>query len=193
MLMLITYVSSNIADYFVRKKVVPADDKDVIQYGVEITLSTAIGFLIVVLIGLAFGYVLESVVFLFLLCVVKENTGGYHASSYLTCNICTGSIFFTNILLYKYLTSLPPIIWFSFGLLSLVLICIFSPLENENHPLSDNQKTKAKRLSILTSALVFGLSLILYFIKQPIYSFIILVLATICINLIYGIIKRRNH
>lgn len=188
------YISNNIADYFVKHNAVKEEDRDVIRYGVEISLSTLTSFILVLIIGFFTGCFLEGIVFLCMLMLVKKNTGGYHANSYLTCNLFTVSIFIINLLLYKAFEFMPAVICFLVGTASCMLIAFYAPCEHINHPLTPARKQKLKKISIFVSMLVLLFAFLLFILKFKIYIFIILVLTTICINLIVGLKaeSRRN-
>ncbi len=71
-------------------------DMEIYQYGFEIIISTTIGFLITLLIGFLFQMKLLSVLYYGIFVLIRQLTGGYHADSYLKCNlIFSGVTFFT--------------------------------------------------------------------------------------------------
>lgn len=180
-------ISENVADFFVRRNIVSLDDKDIIKYGVEITLSEIIGSLLVLLASLVFNCFVEGIVFLAMLRLVKRYTGGYHANSYLTCNLCTIGIFLANVLAYKFTEYMSFYIWFALSLASVIVVGIYAPCEHVNHPLTGYEKKLYKKVSILVNACILILASVLYALHFKIFSFVILVQITICINLILGI------
>lgn len=180
-------ISENVADFFIKRNIVPVDDKDIIKYGVEITLSEIIGSLLVLLTSLFFNCFVEGIVFLAMLRLVKRYTGGYHANSYLTCNLCTIGIFLANVLAYKFTEHMPFYIWLALSFVSIIIVGIYAPCEHVNHPLTDYEKKLYKKVSILVNICILILASALYALYFKIFSFVILVQITICINLILGI------
>lgn len=60
---------------------------EVYQYGFEIIFSTLIGFFITIAIGAVFRMFLVSLVYYFAFVALRQFTGGYHANTYLKCNL----------------------------------------------------------------------------------------------------------
>lgn len=103
--MIIEKISSRILKYLLQSEVIE-DTKEVrnyYQYGIEITVSSLFGFALVFLIGLLFGNLLESLIFLMCFLPLRQFTGGYHAKTYFYCNL-TFSLSFATVLLFYHLT-----------------------------------------------------------------------------------------
>ena len=60
---------------------------DVYVYGIELTLSSLAGMLVVLFMGLISGFLIESIIFMISLSIIRIYSGGYHARSYLKCNL----------------------------------------------------------------------------------------------------------
>lgn len=83
---MINRLSTLISDQFVKHNIIPKDAKDVYTYGVEITISSIIGFLITLAIGLLFDSLINAMIFYVIFISLRSMTGGYHAKTYLKCN-----------------------------------------------------------------------------------------------------------
>lgn len=128
--------------------------KDYYQYGIEITISSMLNVILILLIGIVFNSLVESIAFLLCFIPLRQFTGGYHAKSYFLCNL-TFSVSFSIALLVYYLTK--EYITTYVGILIVMITCVifFSecPIENKNKPLSPNKKKVHKALSIILGAI----------------------------------------
>lgn len=129
-----------------REQVIQEEDTDVYLYGVQLVLSTVLSFIIILLCGLISGQLLLSV--LFLLCVVplRMYCGGYHAKSYLKCDLVFLGCFFGNCIAY-WLTGGLPVITFALGAIAALVICWFAPIENPNKPFTTKEGKRYRRIS----------------------------------------------
>lgn len=80
---MIDLLSSKISSKFVEHKIITEDMVDIYKYGVEITISSIIGFILILIIGLIFKSLMQALIFYIIFIILRSFTGGYHASSYL--------------------------------------------------------------------------------------------------------------
>lgn len=144
-------LSETIADYFF-------DDKDqyaieIYIYGIELAISSLFGTILVILIGIVTRNLIESIIFMAALTSVRVFSGGYHANTYLKCNLITLASAIFTITLNKLL-----IIVFSKQIILYLLICtfvlllltiiIYCPVENKNKQIQPEDKIKFKFMSV---------------------------------------------
>ena len=154
---MITFFGKSISLFLCRKNIIAKEEIDIYQYGFEAILSTVLGFIITLLIGLAFNMILLSVIYYGIFVTVRQLTGGYHATSYLKCNILFSLVTFfvlgmTRLICISQMYSLV----FHMLLLIISAICIwrFSPVENPSKPLTYKQKDRNHKVAmIILSAL----------------------------------------
>ncbi len=151
--------SGYIVNYLIRSEVIEdsVDDKEYYQYGVEITVSTIISLLLAFLIGVLTSSVLEVCIFLLSLIPIRQFTGGYHANTYFKCNLwmcilCSLTIFIYHIT--KEVINVYGLI--SITIIPIIIIAIFSPIENPNKQITFEKRPKLKLISIII-ALLSGL------------------------------------
>lgn len=98
------------AKYFteklVSKKLVRNEDRDIYQYGIEVLLSTAINIMLLLVIGIITKTVLLSICHFLILATVRTLTGGYHASTYLKCEIVGCVTYITIVLCLEKVTQI---------------------------------------------------------------------------------------
>ncbi len=135
----------------------PPEMADVYRYGFEITISSILNIILVLCCGIIMGDVLASVVYLFVFILLRIFTGGYHATSYLRCNIVMIVSFLLTYALYRILIGIDTDI----RILEAILlanglpIIIFSPVKNPHKELTPK---KAKKFRVISIAIYICLS-----------------------------------
>ena len=150
---MIAELSKRMSLFLCKKEIVEQEMAEVYQYGFEIIFSTLIGFFITIAIGAVFRMFLVSLVYYFAFVALRQFTGGYHANTYLKCN-----------LIFAASTT------FIFGMAKIVMLLLFSlvaiwfktPVENENKPLSEEQKVRNHRISMIVAVIFSGISCFAY-------------------------------
>ena len=161
---MINKLSSLISSKFVEHNIISKSVKDVYRYGIEITISSIIGFVITCLIGLLFRMLMQTMLFYVIFILLRSMTGGYHAKTYLKCNFIFSIITLFIVTFSKAAYEMQ----ITFGILTLLFlpsIAIFiwiAPVENVNKPIKAEKRVYWKSISIVTSVLLYLLSLLLY-------------------------------
>lgn len=149
---MIAELSRMIADFFIRQKVVPEEQREVYEYGLELSISSVMGILIVLAIGLVSNRLWESVVFYIVFCFTRLFTGGYHASNHLLCKITFVGALLAVLAADWLLKGIENYYWFVLHFYSLIIVCQFAPIENPNKELTRRQKVRCKVISIAAMA-----------------------------------------
>lgn len=84
---MITSLAQSIACFLVRNGIIQSENLDIYIYGFEVMISNAISIFIGIVLGLAFSQLIEIASFLFIFVLLRRFCGGYHAQTYLRCNI----------------------------------------------------------------------------------------------------------
>lgn len=166
---------------------------EICQYGMEIILATLVNIGSVLLIGLLWGRLMESIVFLAGFIVIRQQTGGYHAGSYFTCNLSL--ILCYSILISIYHTTVSDFHWMSLSGVFVVHFLVwyfFMPVENENKPLTAIQKGKAKRYGFYISAVYAMLSALCMKIPCRAGLMLAYTVALVDVLALISVVKRRN-
>ena len=124
------------------------DDKDVYIYGFEITFSTLFSLSSVTLLSLLLGHIEYALFFVLFFFSLRLFCGGYHADTYARCFIITNLTFlstvaYTDLVMMAKASFVMPVLFF----LGAVVIFLFSPVKNENHPCSQKTFKKNKFIS----------------------------------------------
>ena len=87
------YLVSQIVNFITEQDVISdeSDVQDFYRYGIEISISSLLNIVLVVIAGILIHHIIESIVFLTLFILIRSFTGGYHADTYFRCNLlmCT--------------------------------------------------------------------------------------------------------
>lgn len=189
------YISSRFLTYMVNAGAIPNEKKflDFYRYGFEITISTILNFLLVLIIGAVTFHFIESIVFLITFILLRMCTGGYHASTYFRCNLLMCCSFLSLILIYDFISSK-----FDFTFIIILSQMLFfsvaitcCPIEHINKPLkSEAKRKKMKFMSIAVGFIFSTIGLILICTNNNIGVVILLTQILVSILIIVAKIKK---
>lgn len=168
--------------------------KDIYQYGIEIIVSTVFNIVLVLVCSLVLCDVLAGLIYLFIFIFLRSFTGGYHATTYLRCNITMMVTFIITFVLYRLISyfALPLFVCEAIALVNLIPIIIFSPVPNKHKPLTDAQRKRSYKLSILIASILSLIGLILYTLELSIGAMIILTVTMVAVLIIIEMFMRRR-
>ena len=84
---MITSLAQYITDILLENNTIKREYLDIYVYGFEVLISSVLSVFICMVLGSVFSQIIECVVFLIVFVALREFCGGYHARSYLKCNI----------------------------------------------------------------------------------------------------------
>lgn len=123
--------------------------QEIFIYGVEITLSTIVSYGLVLLEGFLLGAWQCAVIFEIVFTSIRLYMGGYHCTSYLSCNLTFCGIYGLIYLLAKCLAQSTN----TFSIISIILlwsglgIWTMQPIGNKHKPISKAQKQQCHRIA----------------------------------------------
>ena len=165
MIKIITFLGKSISHFLCEKKVIAEQEVEVYQYGFEILISTTLGLLITVAIGIVLNMFFLSVLYYVIFVMVRQWTGGYHADSYLKCNITFAGITFFTLGMTK-LSDMSEMYSLTIHGLMLVFALLsvwkYTPVENPNKPLTKEQKKRNHKVALIAIIILEALSCGLY-------------------------------
>lgn len=171
-------ISVIISDQLVKQNSIDLKYKSVYEYGIELMLSSLIGILLILFVGTVFFSIIDAVIFLITFISIRTFCGGYHAKSYLTCNMCSILSFVVVSCISRTDMISKPIIILILALSSIILFYI-SPIEHKNKPIDLIKKNRLKLISIVFFLIFCMISLIIenwneQLFKQLAYTLIII-------------------
>ena len=162
------------------------EDADIIAFGVKYGLITLAEILGMVVISFLMRELIPGAVILIAFISIRVYAGGYHAKTLPRC-VVMSTILFTLIILGYKMLYLPIIVKGIIELFLGVFILIFSPVENDNRRLSENEKKVFKNRALL----FYSISLIIFMLIKKLSNILVWAYLMILVVLIGGIVKER--
>ena len=195
---MLNYLTEKTFRYLVKHKVVDNNtefENAWLRYGIEITYSSIIGILTIVVLSLLLNSFCEGFVFLCVFVSTRQFTGGYHAETYLKCNISLSLSYVIVVLISKYtisVLSLPFCI--AALLLELIAILVFCPIKNRYKPIkSKRQHMRCKAIGVAMFVLYALVGLYLLHENLVVGSVIQYTLHFIIVLCVIGYLKERGY
>ena len=156
-------MATYLARKLLRHQIIQEEALDVYVYGFELLLSFLFTTLLIVTLGLAFQRFLETTVFLGVFIFLRSYSGGYHASKYYACTLVTINIY-SIVMLLSYFVTVSIVAYSILGVLGLIALFVWAPIENPNKEITPKRKTIYKYVSIgmFLAFLAFGIRMNLY-------------------------------
>lgn len=159
---MITKLSKKIVSFFVQNEVILKEDREVYEYGMQLLLSTLFNGIIALTLAIITKTLWQSVCYLTTFILFRMCAGGFHARTHGGCSSIFVVVFCIFLSYIKYAPiEIYLITTVGTTIFSIVMIFLFAPLEHKNKPLSDSDKKRLRRNSIiyiiiLTIVLVFS-------------------------------------
>lgn len=183
---MLTGLCQIIVDFFIREDIVSEEQRDIYQYGFELCISTLIGLLIVLAIGVFSGRFIESVIFYIVFCLTRTFCGGFHAHSHLLCKATLSCVLILVLGLDLVLNNIECYYWFILYLYSLIIVSAFSPIENPNKRLTSSDKKRCKIISIIFMMVWLAVMILFYSFGSKLYHIVALTLFFVASLMLLG-------
>lgn len=188
-------IAKTIAQFFCAKDIISKHNIDAYAYGFEILFLSIINWGTILIFMFITQTFFESILYMFVFILLRHHSGGYHADTHLKCFILTISAYITVLIFTVIKWSLFSfIILLSNILFSLVVTIFFAPIEHKNKPVTPNELSMHKKISIILSIFFSTCSLILLLFKQ--YSLalgISFALSQVGISLLFGMYINKKQ
>ncbi len=171
---MIERIADRIVESLILSHTIEIEDVSVYQYGFEIMLSTIVSILIALILGIALHCVAAATAFLTMFIILRSVGGGYHAPTYLQCNLLFAFVTAVVLLSYKFVPIAQfTVLHYSILFFSIIVAIAYAPVENANKPLSIVQKKYGRFLSVALTVLLALLSCLLEILILSPYSILI--------------------
>lgn len=175
-------LTTKAADILCRNGLIEQEEKEIYLFGIETALLKVIHYATMLLIGLCFGMVWQTAVFLLAYTVLRDYAGGYHAGSRMQCYLISWLMMLSVLLIVQFCSA--EVMFWTSAILSIpfyLLIFSLAPVGNINKPLDEiEQKRYGKTARIILSIEEVLSALFLFFNVQ--ISFV-LCLSLFCISI----------
>ncbi len=183
-----------LSSFLIKNQNISKDDRELYEYALKVLIQGFVNIVITIFIGFLFNMIKESFCFFITFFILRKFTGGLHARKYVNCLLSSLVIMLFSLFCIKYLEqNNKQILFIIVVITSIIFICFFSPLDNQNKKLSINEKKTFKYFAILFST-VFLIIVLVLIIKKSLlaYSFgmgIIIVSILLIIGKMYNLVN----
>ena len=187
---MITSLAQYITDILLENNTIKREYLDIYVYGFEVLISSVLSVFICMVLGSVFSQIIECVVFLIVFVALREFCGGYHAETYLKCNL----IFASNIATVMIILKKGIIYSFVFHMILCILcvsiIFMVAPIENIYKEITCKEKRKYRIIAIIISSFSVAFSSIAYF-NQFRYCIVIdMAILSVVVSMIIELLRK---
>lgn len=151
---MIKNIAEKTTNFFIDKKIINLDDKEIYDYCFEIAYVSFITHLTVIIIAVVFNMVECSLIFLLTFSLLRRICGGYHACSYGRCAVISLLSFFIFVFFTKIMENYD--YNFLLSLIGVWVLAMLSPVEDANKPITKKQYLILRKIiRIVTYVLTF--------------------------------------
>ncbi len=170
-------IAQKLSDYYVRKKFIKENDREIYEYSFEVLISFILNLLLIIVLSLIFKIFTPSILYISSFLPLRRMAGGYHANTHFKCTITLLCVY----LVFAMLIKIIPYYYYlyvsvSLAIVASVIILILIPVEDHNNPLSGSERKKLrKKVSIIlpTMLIVTGILLSFHITRRYGLSFVL--------------------
>lgn len=140
--------AERITNRLLKKQIIEQESVDIYKYGVYQLLTNLMNAITTILLGLVFGEVLISIIFVLAFMVLRIYAGGYHASTAFRCYLLTVGAITLTLLATKYI-ELPTGAILVLLILSSSTIVMLAPVENRNKGLDNIEQVIYQKRALI--------------------------------------------
>lgn len=179
--------SKSLVDILIKNNAIDSNLMEVYVYGYEVMISAISDLLITIIIGAIAGRLINAIIFFMIFVTVRVYTGGYHANTYIKCKFVFISILICVLSLSVFYFDIFTL--FFIDLFFVMIVFLTAPTENENKPLSEDEKRKYSVISRIISLFWSAFALLIFSYNSTLTVTIISTELFIGLLLAYGKVK----
>lgn len=186
-------LSEDITFLMIKNRILDINSYDIYLYAVEIILLNGSIVLACLLMSILSGTLHHMLAFILFFVPLRMLAGGYHCKRSEVCFICSIGMYGVSVLLIQNIdNAYANIVMQGLAMMSAIVILIFSPLINPNHPLEDYQIERNKIIIYGIIAGDFVLYTIFYKYYMAVASSELIFIILVALALILGKVKSRK-
>lgn len=154
-------LSGNITEQLIENGTIKPEDKDIYSYGVEQSFVILMNLVTTLVIGLCFGMIWQSIIYMIIYLPLRSFAGGYHARTVLRCYIFGIILAIADLSINKLIPATDLVISIM-TLLAGIIIFILAPVETANKPLDHTELSvyrKRTRIILLSDICIITILL----------------------------------
>lgn len=191
---MICWISSCVLRFLLNNLDISPEMKEAYQYGIEITISSILNIVLILICSVIVGNIWAGIIYLFVFIFLRSFTGGYHATTYFKCNATFVITFIMTFTFYKIICfyDLPIFMCGLIAVADLIPIAILAPVPNKHKPLDYAQKKHALRLSLIIAPALLIMGLLLLILRIAEGTMIITTVTTVSVLMIIEFFLQRR-
>lgn len=142
----------NMVNGFIKNNIIEKKDKDIYIHGLKHGVFMILNIISIIIIGILFNMLLESIIFILAYSPLRSYAGGYHADTILNCYIFSIALTIIAMISIKHIPPLNYTILF-LTIVSAGLVFLLAPVESINKPLSKEERKQYKNIARIMCAI----------------------------------------
>lgn len=185
-------VSAFITDTLIEGKIIKIEERNLYLYCFGTLIEMAANLITTLIIGALLGKFIETLLFMLVFIPLRSTAGGYHCETAGKCYLLSMAVFLAVILTYDYISVISLYVCALICVIDFAAIIILSPVASSNKPLTANEKTRNRRVSVIL-CLIYITAILIMLNNKIVYSFVVLEsLTASVISMIAGYIKYKK-
>lgn len=186
-------VAVKITDFLIKNNTISYEDKEVYIYGFEIFFSNIVNFILIMGVGLFLKQFYHALLFYIVFVVTRSYCGGYHASTYVKCNIAFVGTFIVTVIASNIIYPTISLVYVV-AFLAIYIGCIleYAPIDNIHKRLTEEDKNKFRKISIIISIFWTVTVITLYFLAKHYATTLAFTLVMIAMLMLIEVNKRKE-
>ncbi len=185
-------LASAITNYYCKKNIIAEDKKEIYCYGFQLIMADIINYTIIIALGIILNRIIDSMVFLIILCGIRQFSGGFHAKTFAVCRLSLIATYICVLSLSFIISKINNVYVVLINVICFIFISYFAPIEHPNKPMTSLQKKRNKLKSIITSSVVSVASVILVAMDMAVGVTISITLLAVAFWMLVSLLMRKG-
>ncbi len=181
-----------ITDYYCNKNIIAEDKKEIYCYGFQLIIADIINYTIIIALGIILNRIIDSMVFLIILCGIRQFSGGFHAKTFAVCRLSFIATYICVLSISFIISKINNVYVVLINVICFIFISYFAPIEHPNKPMTSLQKKRNKLKSIITSSVVSVASVILVTMDMAVGVTISITLLAVAFWMLVSLLMRKG-
>lgn len=145
---MLKFIAEEVTLYLIANKIIKIENRSFYIYGIELFVNNLLITATIAVIAILSKTIVISLIFCIAFYLIRAYSGGYHCKKYIQCYFASTLIYVSLLLVNAYIGSNKLIASIILLCTSLPIIILRSPVEHENNPLTIEEKSKYRKISI---------------------------------------------
>ena len=185
-------IAEKITDKYARENLFKEEDKEIYVFGLNQMITYITNMFTILILGIIFGEVFESIVYTVTFMLLRTYAGGYHAPTPRKCYLVTIIALLLTLSIIKWF-EMSDVICLIIIIISGMIILFLAPVSCENKELDSVEKVIYRKKVYLVWGIEFCIGILLLMLEYTTISkSIMMAHLTVCIALTLETAKKKN-